>query len=170
MSKKALVLAVLLVCVAFRVPAYPASKTAPAAAPAPVAAAPAASGGATFAHAWSNYSEKEKRSFLFGLATAVRIMCTDISAMQKDAKGPAIETNFRECFNSYAGMEPDRLVTAMNALYADAKNAMIPLDGAYKICLMQVRGDKVDDIIVQARKYGEGLKKEIEQQRQKGGQ
>lgn len=170
MSKKALVLAALLVCVAFRAPAYPGSKTAPAAAAAsPVAAAPSAAGG-TFAHAWTSYTEKEKRSFLFGLATAVRIMCTDISTMQKDAKGPAMEANFRECFNSYAGMEPDRLVAAMNALYADSKNAMIPLDGAYKISLMQVRGDKVDDIIVQSRKYGEVLKKELDQQRQKAGQ
>lgn len=166
MSKKALVLAILLVCVAFRVPAYAGSKTAPSAAP---TAAPSAGNG-TFAHAWTNYTDKEKRSFLFGLATAVRIMCTDITTMQKDAKGPAMEANFRECFNSYAGMEPERLVSAMNALYADPKNAMIPLDGAYKISLMQVRGDKVDDIIVQSRKYGEGLKKELDLQRQKGGQ
>ena len=170
MSKKALVLALLLVCVAFRIPAYAGSKTAPAAASSAASAPKASAGSGTFAHAWTNYTEKEKRSFLFGLATAVRIMCTDISTMQKDAKGPAMEANFRECFNSYAGMEPDRLVSAMNALYADPKNAMIPLDGAYKISLMQVRGDKVDDIIVQSRKYGEGLKKELDMQRQKAGE
>ena len=169
MSKKALVLTALLVCVVLCLPAYAGPKTAPAA-PAAAAASSVGSGSGTFAHAWTSYSEKEKRSFLFGLATAVRIMCTDISSMQKDAKGPAIEANFRECFNSYAGMEPERLIAAMNALYADSKNAMIPLDGAYKISLMQVRGDKVDDIIVQSRKYGEGLRKEIDQQRQKGGQ
>lgn len=169
MSKKALVLAALLVCVVMCLPAYAGPKTAPAA-PAVAAAPSGGSGSGTFAHAWTSYTDKEKRSFLFGLATAVRIMCTDISSMQKDAKGPAIEANFRECFNSYAGMEPERLVAAMNALYADSKNAMIPLDGAYKISLMQVRGDKVDDIIIQSRKYGEGLRKEIDQQRQKGGQ
>ena len=169
MSKKALVLTALLVCVVLCLPAYAGPKTAPAA-PAAAAASSVGSGSGTFAHAWTSYSEKEKRSFLFGLATAVRIMCTDISSMQKDAKGPAIEANFRECFNSYAGMEPERLIAAMNALYADSKNAMIPLDGAYKISLMQVRGDKVDDIIIQSRKYGEGLRKEIDQQRQKGGQ
>ncbi|MYL82831.1 hypothetical protein GTA51_06735 [Desulfovibrio aerotolerans] len=169
MSKKALVLTALLVCVVLCLPAYAGPKTAPAA-PAAAAASFVGSGSGTFAHAWTSYSEKEKRSFLFGLATAVRIMCTDISSMQKDAKGPAIEANFRECFNSYAGMEPERLIAAMNALYADSKNAMIPLDGAYKISLMQVRGDKVDDIIIQSRKYGEGLRKEIDQQRQKGGQ
>lgn len=153
MSKKALLLVALFVLVVFRVPAFP-----------------AASGSATFAHAWTSYTEKEKRSFLFGLATAVRVMCTDLSTMQKDAKAQDIETGFRNCFNSYAGMEPDRVVEAMNALYGDAKNAMIPIDGAYKISLMKIRGDKVDDIIVQARKYGEGLKKEIDQQRQKVGQ
>ena len=169
MSKKALVLTALLVCVVLCLPAYAGPKTAPAA-PAAAAASSVGSGSGTFAHAWTSYSEKEKRSFLFGLATAVRIMCTDISSVQKDAKGPAIEANFRECFNSYAGMEPERLIAAMNALYADSKNAMIPLDGAYKISLMQVRGDKVDDIIIQSRKYGEGLRKEIDQQRQKGGQ
>ena len=169
MSKKALVLTALLVCVVLCLPAYAGPKTAPAA-PAAAAASSVGSGSGTFAHAWTSYSEKEKRSFLFGLATAVRIMCTDISSMQKDAKGPAIEANFRECFNSYAGMEPERLIAAMNALYADSKNAMIPLDGAYKISLMQVRGDKVYDIIIQSRKYGEGLRREIDQQRQKGGQ
>ena len=108
MSKKALVLAALLVCVVLCLPAYAGPKTAPAA-PAAAAAPSAGSGSGTFAHAWTSYNEKEKRSFLFGLATAVRIMCTDISSMQKDAKGPAIEANFRECFNSYAGMEPERL-------------------------------------------------------------
>jgi len=169
MSKKVLVFAVLFVCVVLRLPAAAGPKTAPAAA-ATATAAPVGSSSGTFAHAWTAYTDKEKRSFLFGLATAVRIMCTDISTMQKDAKGPAMEATFRECFNSYAGMEPDRLVAAMNALYADSKNAMIPLDGAYKISLMQVRGDKVDDIIIQSRKYGEGLRKEIDQQRQKGGQ
>jgi len=152
MSKKALLLVAMFVFVVFCAPAY--------------AAAPSS---ATFAHAWGVYSDKEKKSFIFGLATAVRIMCTDISTMQKDATPQTIETNFRECFNSYAGMDPDRIVAAMNALYADSKNAMIPLDGAYKISLMQVRGEKVDDIIVQSRKYGEGIKKELEQ-RQKTGQ
>ena len=148
MSKKALLLTALFVFVVFKAPAFPAS-----------------AGDATFARAWNNYSEKEKHSFLFGLATAVRIMCTDISAMQKDAKPQTIEANFRDCFNSYAGIEPAKLVAGMNELYADPKNAMIPLDGAYKIALMKSRGDKVDDIIVQSRKYGEGLKKELEQQR-----
>ena len=154
MSKKALLLAVLFVLVIFRVPAFSASP---------------AGGAATFAHAWTNYNDKEKRSFLFGLATAVRIMCTDITTMKKDAKPQEIETAFRDCFNSYAGMEPDQVVSAMNALYADPKNAMIPLDGAYKISLMKVRGDKVDDIIIQSRKYGETLRKELDQQRQGGG-
>jgi hypothetical protein len=165
MSKKALLFAALFVLVVGRVPAFPASQV--------TAAAPAAStpaGAATFAHAWTSNTEKEKRAFLFGLATAVRIMCTDISTMQKDAKPQDIENNFRGCFNSYAGMDPDQVVSAMNALYADSKNAMIPIDGAYKISLMKIRGDKVDDIIIQSRKYGEGLKKEIDQQRQKGGQ
>ncbi|KAF5029326.1 hypothetical protein DSECCO2_649750 [anaerobic digester metagenome] len=147
MSKKALLFAALFVLVVFRGPALAASASS-----------------ATFAHAWNNYSEKEKRSFLFGLATAARAICTDLTSLQKDAKPQDLETNFRNCFNNYAGMEPDRVIAAMNALYADSKNAMIPIDGAYRIALMQVRGDKVDDIIVQSRKYGEGLKKQLEQQ------
>jgi len=150
MSKKALLLVALFVFVVFRSPAFPASPDA-----------------ATFAHAWNNYSDKEKHAYLFGLATAVRIVCTDISTIQKDAKMQDVEGKFRDCFNSYAGMDPDQIVGAMNSLYADSKNAMIPLDGAYRISLMKVRGDKVDDIIVQARKYGEGLKKELDQKRQK---
>jgi hypothetical protein len=147
MSKKALLFAALFVLVVFRGPALA-----------------AAAGSGTFAHAWNNYSEKEKRSFLFGLATAARAICTDLTSLQKDTKPQDMETTFRNCFNNYAGMEPDRVIAAMNALYADSKNAMIPIDGAYRISLMQVRGDKVDDIIIQSRKYGEGLKKQLEQQ------
>ena len=56
----------------------------------------------------------------------------------------------------------------MNGLYADSKNAMIPMDGMYKIALMKLRGDKIDDILVQSRKYGEGLKKELDQAHTKG--
>ncbi len=153
MSKKALLLAVLFVLVIFRGPA--------------LAAAPAAGTG-TFAHAWTSYTEKEKHAFLFGLATAARAICSDLSSFQKDAKPQDVENRFRDCFNTYAGMDPDRVVAAMNALYADSKNAMIPIDGAYRIALMQVRGDKVDEIIVQSRKYGEGLKKQLEQQHKAG--
>jgi hypothetical protein len=153
MSKKALLLIALFVFVVCRIPAY--------------AAGP--SGDKTFAQAWTGYSDKEKRSFLFGVATSARAICTDISTMQKDASAQTIETTFRDCFNSYAGVDPDRLIAAMTTLYNDPKNAMIPIDGAYKISLMQVRGDKVDEIIVQARKYGEGIKKELDQQRKKTG-
>ena len=152
MSKKALLLVALFVLVVLRAPAFPASP---------------ATG--TFAHAWNAYSEKEKRSFLFGLATGARIMCTDLSALQKDADKQTIENGFRNCFNSYAGMDPDQVIQTMNSLYNDPQNAMIPLDGAYKISLMKVHGDKVDDIIVQSRKYGERLKKELDAQHQKAG-
>jgi hypothetical protein len=152
MSMKALLLAVLFVCVILPGPA--------------LAAQPAPAG--SFAHAWTNYNDKERRAFIFGLATAVRIMCTDITTAQKDASPQTIETNFRDCFNSYAGIDPEQVISAMNALYADPKNAMIPLDGVYKIALMKVRGDKIDDVLVQSRKYGEGLKKELEQRRAKG--
>ena len=52
----------------------------------------------------------------------------------------------------------------MNAFYADPKNAFIPLSGAYRISLMQIRGVKVDDLIVQARKYGDALKKKMDEE------
>ncbi len=150
MSKKALVLAVFFVLVVFRGPAL------------------AASGSNTFAHAWNAYSQQEKKSFLFGLATAVRIVCTDVSSVKKNTPPQEIEKHFRDCFNAYAGVDPNQVIAAMNDLYADSKNAMIPIDGAYKIALMQVRGDKVDQIIIQSRKYGENLKKELDRER-KGG-
>lgn len=152
MSKKALLLAVLFACLVL---------------PGPVLAAQSAAPG-TFAHAWSNYTDKERQAFLFGLATAVRMMCTDIMTGQKGATAQTIETNFRDCFNSYAGIEPAQVISAMNGLYADPKNAMIPLDGMYKIALMKLRGDKIDEVLVQSRKYGEGLKKELDQRHAKG--
>lgn len=148
MSKKALLLAVLFVCILL---------------PGPAPAASSAASG-TFAHTWNNYTDKERRAFIIGVGIAVRMLCTDIIAGQKGATPQTIETNFRECFNSYAGIEPGQLISTMNGLYADAKNAMIPLDGIYKIALMKIRGDKIDTVLVQARKYGEGLKKELDQQ------
>ena len=162
MTRKALLLALLLVLVVFRVPAFAGSSVG-------AVSSSAGAGTGTFAHAWNSYSEKEKKSFLFGLATAVRIMCTDAISMQKDAKPQDIESHFRNCFNSYVGVEPDRAISEMNALYADSKNAMIPIDGVYKIAIMRIRGDKVDDLLVQSRKYGERLKQELDQQRGKPG-
>ncbi|MFU2208847.1 hypothetical protein [Solidesulfovibrio sp. C21] len=155
MTRKALLLALFFVLVAFRVPAFAASAVSPAA-------------GGTFAHAWTSYNDQEKRSFMFGLATAVRIMCTDVSSINKGAKPQEIEQHFRSCFNSYVGVDPGSVISAMNTLYADPKNAMIPIDGAYKISLMRLRGDKVDEIIVQSRKYGERIKQELDQQRKAG--
>ncbi|EFL49920.1 conserved hypothetical protein [Solidesulfovibrio fructosivorans JJ]] len=155
MTRKALLFVLFFMLVAFRVPAYSASSV-------------SAAGGKSFAQAWNSYSSGEKKSFLFGLATAVRIMCTDASTLQKDAKPQEIEQHFRNCFNSYVGVEPGRLIDAMNSLYADPKNAMIPIDGAYKISLMRLRGDKVDEVIVQSRKYGERIQQEIDQQRKAG--
>lgn len=152
MSKKALLLAALFVLVIL---------------PGPAQAAAAADSG-TFAHAWNKYSPQEHHAFFIGLATAVRIMCTDFSAAQKGADAQTIEKNFRDCFNSYAGIDPEKVISAMNALYADPKNALIPLDGMYKIALMKVRGDKVDEVLVQSRKYGEKLKKELDQRRSAG--
>ena len=116
MSKKALVLAALLVSMSFGTLADAASKT-----PTPVQAQPQAAvggGGASFAHSWTVYSDKEKRSFLFGLATAVRLMCTDLSTRQKDAQGgPGVEQIFRDCFNAYAGMDPDAVVIGLRFLH-----------------------------------------------------
>lgn len=152
MSKKALLLAVLFVFVTLSGPALAAQSA----------------GTGTFAHAWTNYNDKERRAFLFGLATAVRMMCTDIATAPKDATPQTIEKNFRDCFNSYAGIEPDQVIAAMNALYADSKNAMIPLDGMYKIALMKLHGDKIDEVLAQSRKYGESLKKELDQRHTKG--
>lgn len=170
MSKKALLLVALFVFVVFRVPAYPGSSTRPASAAGSATASGPASGAPSFGHTWNSYSDKEKHAFLMGLGTGARAICTDISSMQKDASTQTIETTYRDCFNTYAGMDPNKVVANMNALYADSKNAVIPIDGAYRIALMQARGDKVDEVIVQSRKYGENLMKVLDQQRQKAGQ
>ena len=147
MTKKTLVVLALLCLVALRAPAFAASSAA-----------------GTFAHAWTSYSEQEKKAFIFGLATGARAFCTDISGMQKDKDPKNIEKMFRDCFNTYAGVDPQQLIKGMNDLYNDSKNALIPIDGAYKIALMKIHGEKVDDVIVQARKYGEKIKQELDRQ------
>ncbi len=155
MAKKALILTALMVLFVFKAQASPAQN------------APAKDV-QSFGHTWATYAEKEKKSFLIGVATAVRMMCMDILSNQKDASPQTIETQARDCFNSYVGYEPEKIIATMNELYADSKNALIPLDGVYKIALMKLHGEKIDEVLAQARKYGEGLKKAIDQEMQKG--
>ena len=76
MTRKALLFVLFFVLVAFRVPAFAASSVS-----AVSSGAAAAGGSGTFAHAWTSYSDKEKKSFLFGLATAVLVDATIIRLM-----------------------------------------------------------------------------------------
>ncbi len=146
MSKKALLLVALFVLVVFRVPAF--------------AAAPA-----SFGHTWRGYTDKERESFLIGIVTAVQLTCEPLSLVKGQDDKPSVDQNrFKDCFNEFAGIDAPKVISAMNAFYADPKNAFIPLSGAYRISLMQIRGVKVDDLIVQARKYGDALKKKMDEE------
>jgi len=52
----------------------------------------------------------------------------------------------------------------MDTFYSDSKNVFIPLSGAYRISLMKIRGVNVDDLVVQARKYGDAVKKKLDEE------
>lgn len=144
MSKKALLLVALFVLVVFRVPAFAAEA-------------------ASFGHTWRSYTEKEKGSFLIGIATAVQLTCEPLALVKGQDDKPSVDQNrYKDCFNEFAGIESSKVIGAMNAFYSEPKNMFIPLSGAYRISLMQIRGVKVDDLIVQARKYGDALKKKME--------
>jgi len=114
----------------------------------------------SFAQTWTAYTEKEKHCFITGMATGVRILCTDITVGRgKDADPEHINKQFRECFNAYVISDPAKAIKVMDELYADKKNAFIPFDGIYKIAGLKINGEKVDDILEQSRQDAEGLMK-----------
>lgn len=119
----------------------------------------------SFAQTWTTYSDKEKHCFITGLATGVRILCTDITVGRgKEADPEHINKQFRECFNGYVISDPAKAVKAMDELYADKKNAFIPFDGIYKIAGLKLSGQNVDTLLEQSRQYAEGLKKKLAQE------
>ncbi len=132
------------------------------------AASALAQGGPSFAQAWNNQSDKEKDSFIRGVVSGVRILCMDITVGLGKASDPEhVNKQFRECFNSYVVDDPAKIITAMNELYADKKNAYIPFDGIYKIAGLKLSGQNVDKLLEQSRQYGEGLKKKLEKEAKK---
>lgn len=147
MSKKALLLVALFVLVIFRVPALAAQEA------------------ASFGHTWKSYSDKEKESFLIGVVTAVQLTCEPLSLVKGQDDKPSLDQNrFKDCFNEFAGIEPAKVIASMNEFYNDSRNVFIPLAGAYRITLMKLRGVNVDDVLVQARKYGDAVKKKLDEE------
>jgi hypothetical protein len=119
----------------------------------------------SFAQTWAGYTEKEKHCFLTGMATGVRVLCTDITVGRgKEADPEHINKQFRECFNAYVISDPAKAVKTMDELYADKKNAFIPFDGIYKIAGLKINGQNVDTLLEQSRQYAEGLKKKLAQE------
>lgn len=150
MSKKALLLTVVFVCVVFRAQAFPAQE------------------GASFGHTWNSYSDKEKSSFLVGIATAVQLTCEPLALVKGDGDKLTVDQErYKNCFNDFAGMEPAKVVAGLNDFYRDSKNAFIPLSGAYRLTMMKLRGNNIDEVLTQARKYGDAVKKKLEEERAK---
>jgi len=125
----------------------------------------------SFGHSWKSFSQKEKESFLIGIATAVQLTCEPLALVEgKDNKPTVDQTKYAQCFNDFAGVDRVKVISEMDAFYNDPKNLNIPLSGAYRLCCLKLRGSKIDDLVAQARKYGDALMKKIEQERGKSAQ
>lgn len=120
----------------------------------------------SFGHTWKSFSPKEKEAFLIGIATAVQLTCEPLALVKGTNNKPKVdEKRYAQCFNDFAGIDRMKVVSAMDAFYKDSRNAFIPLSGAYRLTLMQLRGTKIDDLLVQARKYGNAVRKKLEEER-----
>jgi len=122
----------------------------------------------SFGHTWKSFSDKEKESFLIGIATAVQLTCEPLSLVKGKDEKPTVDQNrYADCFNEFAGIDRFKVISGMNDFYNDSKNTFIPLSGAYRLTIMKLRGAKIDDLLVQARKYGDAVKKKLEQEQAK---
>jgi len=121
---------------------------------------------ASFGHTWKSFSAKEKEAFLIGVATAVQLTCEPLAIIKgKDNKPTIDEKRYAQCFNDFAGIDRVKVVSGMDDFYNDSKNIFIPLQGAYRLTIMKLRGIKIDDMLTEARKYGNAVRKKLEEER-----
>lgn len=128
----------------------------------------AAQDSASFGHTWKTFTDKEKEAFLIGVASAVQLTCEPLALVEGKDKKPTVDQDkYAQCFNDFAGIDRFKVIAEMDAFYNDAKNINVPLSGAYRLLTLKLRGVKVDDLLAQARKYGDALKKKLEEDRGK---
>ncbi len=107
-----------------------------------------------FAGVWNKFNAEEKKSYITGVATGVRIVCAD-AAMGKDHKMTSDTAHrFQQCFSAYFAVPAHELVQTMDDLYKTQSNAGIPFDDIFRIATLKASGKNVDKILKEAREKG----------------
>lgn len=156
MARKALLIALALI-LAFAVPALAQKKSADKA-PAPLAASPSAAAKpgpsvTNFGQRWNAMTDHEHEVFLEGIATAFRILCMNVVMSGETApKNPQeADKRFKECFLAQFPYQTALVKEAMNSLYQDKANSIIPYDLMYGMALLKVKGDPIEDNLAKLR-------------------
>ncbi|WP_243438904.1 hypothetical protein [Fundidesulfovibrio soli] len=152
MARKALLTALALI-LALAVPAFAQQKAGdkkPAASGAASGAAASAAPRATvsnFGQRWNGMTDKERELYLEGMAFAFRTVCMSAVMTLDSSKTSPQEADkaFRECFSGWFPYRPYDVKQAMNAIYQDKANNIIPFDIAYGQALLKVKGDPIEE-------------------------
>lgn len=152
MARKAL-LTVIALLVAFSVPAYAQKKSAD---KQPTAMSQAA-GGTTisnFGQRWTGMGEKERESFLEGMASAFRIMCLNAVMGGLDAtaqNAQEADKKFKECMVAFFPYQMHLVRQAMTELYQDKANNNVPFDVCFGVALLKIKGDPYEENLAKLR-------------------
>jgi len=153
MAKKIL-LAVLLVAVAFASPAWADKKKDKTPTPLSSSSGEAAPKSVhDFGARWLAMSVGEKAAFVEGIATGFRVVCLN-ATMSADAKpkdNKEVSQRFVDCMVSLFPYKTSEVVDAMTALYQDKPNNILSWDLVYGIALVKIKGDPYEDNLNQLR-------------------
>ncbi|WP_027183918.1 hypothetical protein [Desulfovibrio inopinatus] len=104
-----------------------------------------------FAGVWNKFNAEEKKSYIAGVATGVRIVCGDAAMGQTGKLTAETSKKFQQCFSAYFAVPPHELVQNMDAIYKDKNNSSIPLDDVFRISVLKASGKNVNKILKDAR-------------------
>ncbi|GAB6039156.1 hypothetical protein JCM15519_37150 [Fundidesulfovibrio butyratiphilus] len=151
MAKKIL-LAALLVAVAFASPAWskkektptPLSSSSESSAPQSIS---------NFGTRWLDMSAKERMAFIEGMASAFRVICQNVifQGDNKPKNAQEAQQRFRDCMLPMMPYRPTEIVDAMTALYQDKANNILSWDLVYGIALVKIKGDPYEDNLAKLR-------------------
>lgn len=149
MARKALLFSLALI-LALAAPAWAQKKSDP---KAPVAVGGQQSTVSNFGQRWTAMTDKERDMFLEGMATALRMVCTTavFTAEPKPKDMNEANKRFMECFSAQFPYKPWDIKNAMNALYQDKANNIVPYDIMYGMALLKVKGDPYEENLAKLR-------------------
>jgi len=152
MARKALLI-VLALILAFAAPAMAQKKSAAPLAAAPSAAAKGSAEVTNFGQRWTAMTDKERDLFLEGIATAFRILCMNVvlGGETKPQNAQDADKRFKECFLAQYPYQSSLIKQAMNTLYQDKANNIVPYDLMFGMALLKVKGDPIEDNLAKLR-------------------